>query len=443
MRNVPRYAAAAPDGSASAGSSTSSASGCSPWMTPVMYVPTVNLRSSFSFFPCFFVSVALWLWLCPCEWLWSRECEWAAPGTGPCEWLCPWECECPGMMLPWSSTSSSIASLTPSAPISISVTPTTPCPHCEMSSMSMATWFRSSRNTSPNRIWPVLWPHPQSPPSTADCARDLPMVSGASAARWSGPVSVCSTPARIPAPALCSTCSGPLAAELAVGVASWRVTVSSAEHALSAMPVHAAPRMATSAPPTSSTLRLEKSGSSSRMELSATSRVDPSCSSTVSHSGMRPNSAAVHVPTTARAARTRFCMTMRLVRCAILRTCGSTEIPACPACSSSTSATLAAASVGVFTIATPTSAHASAGVSLIPSPTIITRWRSPVPSSRASVMRRILSSGRRPLLTWWRSRPTAAATFLALSWLSPVRIITRRPSVSVSSATASRLRSCT
>ena len=79
-----------------------------------------------------------------------------------------------------------------------------------------------------------------------------------------------------------------------------------------------------------------------------------------------------------------------------------------------------AADVPLF-MASPTSAWASAGASLVPSPVIATRWPSPC-SSR---MKPILSSG----LAWAMksSTPASRAMVAAVSGLSPVTMTVRMP----------------
>ncbi len=86
---------------------------------------------------------------------------------------------------------------------------------------------------------------------------------------------------------------------------------------------------------------------------------------------------------------------------------------------SATSEDCSAASVPAAPMATPTRAAASAGASLMPSPTIAVRPAAPSSSSTA----RSLSSGSRPART--SSAPTAAPTEAATRGSSPVSITTR------------------
>ena len=72
-------------------------------------------------------------------------------------------------------------------------------------------------------------------------------------------------------------------------------------------------------------------------------------------------------------------------------------------------------------MATPTSAWASAGASLVPSPVIATRW----PSACSRRMMAILSSGFASATK--SSTPASAAIVRAVSGLSPVIMIVRMP----------------
>ncbi|CVB88142.1 Uncharacterised protein [Serratia marcescens] len=67
-------------------------------------------------------------------------------------------------------------------------------------------------------------------------------------------------------------------------------------------------------------------------------------------------------------------------------------------------------------IAMPTSACASAGASLMPSPTIATRW----PCACSCLIAAALPSGSTPAIT--RSIPASLAMALAVTGLSPVSI---------------------
>jgi len=89
-------------------------------------------------------------------------------------------------------------------------------------------------------------------------------------------------------------------------------------------------------------------------------------------------------------------------------------------------------------MAMPTSAWASAGASLMPSPTIATSWRDPFPACSRSCNRftsAALSAGSTSAST--RSIPTCPAMASAVCRLSPVIITTSRPSLR-RSAIASR-----
>ena len=85
-----------------------------------------------------------------------------------------------------------------------------------------------------------------------------------------------------------------------------------------------------------------------------------------------------------------------------------------------------AADVPVF-IATPTSAWARAGASLVPSPVMATRR----PPSCSALISAILSSGVASARK--SSTPASSAIALAVSWLSPVIITVRMPMRRISS----------
>mmetsp|Transcript_31366 Transcript_31366/g.37939 ORF Transcript_31366/g.37939 Transcript_31366/m.37939 type:complete len:215 (-) Transcript_31366:771-1415(-) len=176
---------------------------------------------------------------------------------------------------------------------------------------------------------------------------------------------------------------------------------------------------------------------------------------TVSQSGMRPEAAAAHVPMTEIAAIATFCMMIALVWCEISITKGSIPILEVSLCRSRTSATLAAATDGELATAMPTSAAASAGASLIPSPTITTPggWR---PFAmfcwRSSSTICCFCSGNRSVRRESSDIPICFATFPALFALSPVSMSSSMPSLaglkkdcshlaSLSSETAALLRS--
>jgi hypothetical protein len=67
----------------------------------------------------------------------------------------------------------------------------------------------SDRKMRPKIIWPASCPHPQRAPTEKLCSLDRPIQSGASAARWSGPVNVCRPPAINPVQALASNLPPP------------------------------------------------------------------------------------------------------------------------------------------------------------------------------------------------------------------------------------------
>mmetsp|Transcript_7167 Transcript_7167/g.24790 ORF Transcript_7167/g.24790 Transcript_7167/m.24790 type:complete len:202 (+) Transcript_7167:304-909(+) len=154
LRKVPRKAHAASLFMASAGSIIRSASGCSPWMTPVAKVPMETLLSGD---------------------------EALSPAYGVA--AAPTALSSAGLPI-------SRASQAPRMPMVISVTPTIACPHCEITSIPKGSRSLRRRKSAPNASCPVLCPQPQSPPNSDAWRRLRPMVRGARAARWSGPVRV-------------------------------------------------------------------------------------------------------------------------------------------------------------------------------------------------------------------------------------------------------------
>lgn len=187
-RNIPRKAApASRDGSASAGRTMMSASGCKPCTIPVANVAN----------PIFLFLIGTG----------SRESEFGIP-TWP---------STPAA----AATGTSLASLMPKAPIVSKVKPTTRVP--QVRSISM--WRRSlrRRKTRPNMIWPASWPQPQRAPTAALSRRDRPMESGASAARWSGPERVWRQPARNPVQALFKSSEFTILVVVVLAVVAWRV----------------------------------------------------------------------------------------------------------------------------------------------------------------------------------------------------------------------------
>mmetsp|Transcript_8497 Transcript_8497/g.35501 ORF Transcript_8497/g.35501 Transcript_8497/m.35501 type:complete len:253 (+) Transcript_8497:151-909(+) len=204
-KNVPRNATACKRGSANAGSNRSNASGCNPWIVPVMYVqlkndPSVFLRrcSSVSIETVEASAAALEPSLsldsaCACA---NRKLAVTSPSSCECECECVWpspnmsfpmpngnpcECECECEWL--SPLAIALASHQPMIPIITSVPPTIPWPHCPMISMLNGSLSFRRTNTKPKSIWPVLCPQPHSAPINAFCARDGPTVKGANAAR--------------------------------------------------------------------------------------------------------------------------------------------------------------------------------------------------------------------------------------------------------------------
>lgn len=107
---------------------------------------------------------------------------------------------------------------------------------------------------------------------------------------------------------------------------------------------------------------------SSLSAFSATSSVEPSCTSTASHRGMMPAMVGTVAATTLTSARMRLWLTTLLVSSAILNSQGRLVTPF--PFSTMMSAAAATMSEGVVAIAMPTLAAASAGASLIPSPTM-------------------------------------------------------------------------
>ena len=157
------------EGKASAGKMIIRASGCNPWTMPV-----AKVANPIFFFP---TTGA------------SRESYMLTSHS------------------PFSRTTQgagdSDASLIPMAPITSKVKPTTLVPHVRRISI----WSRSlsSRNSKPKINCPASWPHPQSAPTRALSTLVRPIESGAKAARWSGPDSVCKQPAKKPVQALLSS----------------------------------------------------------------------------------------------------------------------------------------------------------------------------------------------------------------------------------------------
>mmetsp|Transcript_4050 Transcript_4050/g.13543 ORF Transcript_4050/g.13543 Transcript_4050/m.13543 type:complete len:713 (+) Transcript_4050:348-2486(+) len=360
----------------------------------------------------------------------SCSCEWCAcplsnmsfpsPKGKPCE------CECECDSLPSESCR---ASHHPMAPMITSVAPTTPWPHCPITSMLNGSLSFNATKTKPNRICPVLCPQPHSAPIAAFWARLGPTVSGARAARWSGPVSVCRQPANRPAQAdfrvvaasrnpgvLTNAPAPPSAAARTVGIEN-------------APPTQHAANTPTVANNVLLRIRWRPKVPSKRTLFRATNKVEPSCSSTASHSGNAPTKAGNAEPRMETTARVMFCRSTVLVRAARRNKSGSCEIPSASACSNSTSAAAAAASLGVDATAMPTSAAAKAGASFMPSPTMATRVYFPVLLSEFASLRArstiaSFSPGVSPNLTSTRGNPTASATACALRSLSPVSIMT-------------------
>mmetsp|Transcript_463 Transcript_463/g.1747 ORF Transcript_463/g.1747 Transcript_463/m.1747 type:complete len:505 (-) Transcript_463:1147-2661(-) len=250
-----------------------------------------------------------------------------------------------------------------------------------------------------------------------------------SAAKWSGPVSVWSPPARRPETRL--TLALAIAAVPTASQPSTAVNISDARDRIAPI----ASLFATSHCLASALIMANDDRGRSRSELMATMSVAPSCMSTAPHSGTKPLSAGKAAPAMDTAASTRFCFRMAFMRLDSCTRLGRTEASER---NRTMSAAAADASDGVCDTAMPTSAAASAGASLMPSPTI-----TQTPLARASSTRASLSSGSSPACTCDSGIPTVAPTATAFSRLSPVTIATSQLSpphaASLSFETASRL----
>mmetsp|Transcript_9619 Transcript_9619/g.24677 ORF Transcript_9619/g.24677 Transcript_9619/m.24677 type:complete len:236 (+) Transcript_9619:88-795(+) len=98
----------------------------------------------------------------------------------------------------------SLPSLYPTTPMKMRVIPTAAPANCSITfKCDWRELFRRMKS-APKKSWPTLCPRPQSPPRNPAEAEDLPIESGAKAARWSGPVSEWRAPAKRPAEALSS-----------------------------------------------------------------------------------------------------------------------------------------------------------------------------------------------------------------------------------------------
>mmetsp|Transcript_23250 Transcript_23250/g.49493 ORF Transcript_23250/g.49493 Transcript_23250/m.49493 type:complete len:211 (-) Transcript_23250:2639-3271(-) len=201
------------------------------------------------------------------------------------------------------------------------VTPMAPPAKFSMMSRLRLSLLLSMMKSAPKKSWPIEWPKPQSPPRKPAAMEDRPMERGARAARWSGPVSECSAPAKRPAEALsisktmaprliphrasCSSGSAPVT-HLPACASRWLGVTTKRAAAMARG--HTTLRRADSTGPL-------LSGRRQRSELSATRSVEPSWTETESQRGILPATEGREAPRMDTMARAMFCfMMLRVLR---------------------------------------------------------------------------------------------------------------------------------